>query len=142
MQTSEKIFDSTTRKNETKPIKIIWFGDFYSMKVPANIYLFKVNNRNTRKTCEIWSKLTKKKLEQRHWRLVLLWWLWTGKCLLEFQAALWLVQSNSENTRIMCEITKTPEFLVSLFLTLKRFHTLFWCFRYWLWVIIYWLKQT
>ena len=53
MQLSEKIFDSTTRKNETKPLKIIWFGDFYSAKVPANIYLFKVNNKNTRKTCEI-----------------------------------------------------------------------------------------
>ena len=26
---------------------------------PANIYLFKVNNRNTRKGCEICSKLTK-----------------------------------------------------------------------------------
>ena len=25
---------------------------------PAHIYLFKVNNRNTRKTCEIWLKLT------------------------------------------------------------------------------------
>ena len=27
---------------------------------PANIYLFKVNNRNTRKRCEIFSKLTVK----------------------------------------------------------------------------------
>ena len=27
-------------------------------QVPANIYLFKVNNRNTRKRCEICSKLT------------------------------------------------------------------------------------
>ena len=25
---------------------------------PGNIYLFKVNRRNTRKTCEIYSKLT------------------------------------------------------------------------------------
>ena len=25
---------------------------------PANIYLFKVNNRNTKKWCEIFSKLT------------------------------------------------------------------------------------
>ena len=30
-------------------------------RVPANIYLFKVNNRNTRKKCEICSKLTIKK---------------------------------------------------------------------------------
>ena len=32
---------------------------------PANIYLFKVNNRNTRKRCEICSKLTIKTLERR-----------------------------------------------------------------------------
>ena len=32
----------------------------------ANIYLFKVNNRNTRKNCEICSKLTIKTPEQRH----------------------------------------------------------------------------
>ena len=32
---------------------------------PANIYLFKVNNRNTRKRCEIRSKLTIK-TPQRH----------------------------------------------------------------------------
>ena len=33
-------------------------------KYPANIYLF--NNRNTRKGCEICSKLTIKTPEQRH----------------------------------------------------------------------------
>ena len=33
-----------------------------------NIYLFKVNNRNTRKRCEIWSKLTIKTPERPHWR--------------------------------------------------------------------------
>ena len=30
----------------------------YKNKDPANIYLFEVNNRNTRKRCEICSKLT------------------------------------------------------------------------------------
>ena len=35
--------------------------------VPTNIYLFKVNNRDTRKGCEICSKLTIKTLE-RHCR--------------------------------------------------------------------------
>ena len=35
---------------------------------PANIYLFKVNNRNTRKKCEICSKLTIKTPERRHRR--------------------------------------------------------------------------
>ena len=33
---------------------------------PANIYLFKVNNCDTRKRCEICSKLTIKTLEQLH----------------------------------------------------------------------------
>ena len=32
---------------------------------PANIYLFKVNNINTRKSCEICSKLALKTLERR-----------------------------------------------------------------------------
>ena len=31
---------------------------------PANIYLFNINNRNTAKTCEIWSKLTIKTPKQ------------------------------------------------------------------------------
>ena len=33
---------------------------------PANIYLFKVNNRNIKKRCEIYSKLTIKTPEQCH----------------------------------------------------------------------------
>ena len=33
---------------------------------PANIYLFKVYNRNTRKGCGICSKLTTKTPERRH----------------------------------------------------------------------------
>ena len=32
--------------------------DLWSHMLPVNIYLFKVNNRNTRKRCEICSKLT------------------------------------------------------------------------------------
>ena len=35
---------------------------------PANIYLFKVNNRSTRKRCEICSKLTIKTPERCQWR--------------------------------------------------------------------------
>ena len=35
---------------------------------PANIFLFKVNNRNTRKRCKIFSKLTIKTPERRRWR--------------------------------------------------------------------------
>ena len=35
---------------------------------PAGIYLFKVNNGNTRTRCEICSELTIKTPERRHWR--------------------------------------------------------------------------
>ena len=36
--------------------------------LPAGIYLLKVNNRNTRKRCEICSKLTIKTPNRRQWR--------------------------------------------------------------------------
>ena len=36
---------------------------------PVSIYLFKVSNRNTRKRCEICSKLTIKTPERGHWNL-------------------------------------------------------------------------
>ena len=35
---------------------------------PGNIYLFKVNNGNTRERCEICSELTIETPEQRQWR--------------------------------------------------------------------------
>ena len=35
---------------------------------PVGIYMFKVNNRNTRAKCKIFSKLTIKTPERRHWR--------------------------------------------------------------------------
>ena len=35
---------------------------------PAGNYMFKVNNRNTRATCEICSKLTIKTPERHQWR--------------------------------------------------------------------------
>ena len=40
-----------------------------SIKIPARIYLLKVNSRNTRTRCEICSKLTIKLPERCHWRL-------------------------------------------------------------------------
>ena len=39
-----------------------------SLNYPAYIYLLKFNNRNTRETCEICSKLTIKSPERCHWR--------------------------------------------------------------------------
>ena len=40
---------------------VVWF-------YPSIIYMFKVNNGNTRTMCEICSKLTIKTTERRHWR--------------------------------------------------------------------------
>ena len=36
--------------------------------IPSGIYLLKVNNRNTKTRCDMCSKLTVKKPEQRQWR--------------------------------------------------------------------------
>ena len=50
---------------------VFQFKSFYFINVklkPAENYMFKVNNRNTRTWCEICSKLTIKKTERRHWR--------------------------------------------------------------------------
>ena len=52
---------------ELKKRYYIWFLWEPHRTFPANIYKFKVNNRNTRTRCEICSKLTKKTPEQRHW---------------------------------------------------------------------------
>ena len=66
----------------------------------ASNYLFKVNNRNTKTSCEICSKITKKTPERRQWlRVVLVFsllnlnivhtlfqcfycWLWADNCVL------------------------------------------------------------
>ena len=51
---------------------LVWNGlvkkRFYQCEIPANIYLFKVNDKNTRKKCETCSKLTTKTPEQHQWR--------------------------------------------------------------------------
>ena len=78
---------------------LVWgdkiIGDEKKMNFfPADIYLFKVNNRKNRKMCEICSKLIIKTPEQHDGNDVI---------------------------------------LMSLLLTLNRFHTLFWCFHSWLW---------
>ena len=41
---------------------------FFKSGHPTSIYLFKVNNSNSRSMCDIWSKLIIKVLEQSHWR--------------------------------------------------------------------------
>ena len=40
-------------------------------KYPVSNYMFKVNNRNTRSSCEICSKLTIKTPGRRHWLFII-----------------------------------------------------------------------
>ena len=47
---------------------MITLNDVSFINAPANIYLLKVNNRNTRKRSEICSKVTIKTPERRQWR--------------------------------------------------------------------------
>ena len=92
-------------KNGEKILFLLVLGNEMEMKkfpssknlevsISADIYLFKITNQNTRKRCEICSKLTIKAPEQLHWLrsgvfIVLTWntfetvfycfycWLWT-----------------------------------------------------------------
>ena len=47
----------------------VWLDPKYVFVCSANIYFFKVNNRNTRRRCEICSKLTIRTPEWRQWCL-------------------------------------------------------------------------
>ena len=70
----------------------------------TSIYLFKVNNGNTRILCEISSKVNNKKKT-------------------EFKV------NNKDNRKTFKDVVR-----VSLLLTLNRFYTLLWCFHCcWLW---------
>ena len=76
--------------------KLIVSDKAIAYTIPANIYLFKVNNRNIRKRYEKCSKLTIKTPKQRQWRrsgaftvnfehishlfLMFLLLIWTSKC--------------------------------------------------------------
>ena len=82
----------------------------------ANIYLFKVNKKNSRKWCEICAKVTTKTPQRRQWHcsgvlivnfehisnlfLVFYCWLWAGKCwlgksLTRSQILCWVVKLNT-----------------------------------------------
>ena len=50
-----------------KKISVLRFWHCF-IKSPANICLFKLSNRNSRKKCEIYSKFTIKTPERRQWR--------------------------------------------------------------------------
>ena len=54
--------------NKPKSFCIILFAVWKESLTPVNIYLLKVNNKNTRKRCEIYSKLIVKGPKQRQWR--------------------------------------------------------------------------
>ena len=69
-------------------VGLFWFHIMFKqereLSLPANIYLFKVNNRNTRKRREICSKLIIKTPERRHW-------LSSGVFIVNFEHTLHLV---------------------------------------------------
>ena len=85
------------------------FNSIFTLKLllrynPTNIHLFKVNNRNTRKRCEICSKLTIKTPKRRPIE---------AQCS-TFPANIYLIKINNRNTRkrcVMCSMStiKTPE---------------------------------
>ena len=54
--------------NNIYSICVTIFVSVYAIN-PTGIYLFKVNNGNTRKICEFYSKLTIKTPKLRQWRL-------------------------------------------------------------------------
>ena len=65
----ESIWLFTTRSNNSKIACLrlqIWQSIIENY--PANIYMFKVNNRNTKKRWKLCSKLTIKIPERHHWR--------------------------------------------------------------------------
>ena len=69
--TSKFVTPFTSNRKAWKVWKV-WHSEhcekFLLEYYPANFYLLKVNNRNTRKRSETCSKLTIKTPEQRHWR--------------------------------------------------------------------------
>ena len=73
-QTSDKIqknyfiITETINDPETVSLVNVLKGEL-KIHYQVNIYLSKVNNKNTGKKCEICSKLTIKTLEERHWRV-------------------------------------------------------------------------
>ena len=65
-----KSSEKTIKLLKTKTMQEISHKHFKQCQhFPNDIYLFKVNNRNTRTMREICSKLTKKAPERRHWRI-------------------------------------------------------------------------
>ena len=79
---------------------------YHQSNFQTNIYYFKVNKRNSRKRCEICSKLTIKTLEQGQWRhsdvfivnfeyifqpifYCFFCWFWTSECLLGYFLISW-----------------------------------------------------
>ena len=56
------------RANSFIEIYLEIYKNFKNIYFPSNIYLFRVNGRNTWKMFEMYSKLTIKTPERHHWR--------------------------------------------------------------------------
>ena len=59
------LLNAFTENSSMQNFYFVSHGGNGKQSYPANIYLLKVNNRNTRERCEIRSKLTMKIPEQR-----------------------------------------------------------------------------
>ena len=97
----------------------------------GEIYLFKFNNKNTRKRCEICSKLIIKAPERRHWHrssvfivnfwtsmpfssVSLVWRLWTGKILFDLSFLALMMRSRITVKKLQIFVTQLLE---------KKIHT-------------------
>ena len=62
------LFKVNNRKNIEASLDVILVSLLFDTKLPVYIYLFKVISKNTRKRCEICSRLTIKTSERHRWR--------------------------------------------------------------------------
>ena len=112
---------------------------------PANIYLFKVNNRNTGTNCEICSKLTIKAPEQCYWRRSVVF-IVNFEHISHLFLVLLLLTSNKEM------LAKFPLKIIKRFTTYglivswqcKKYHisTWWWELFFWRLLVRYWWYQA
>ena len=78
---------------QSNQYRLIRFIKLLLRFLPADIYLLKVNNRNTSTRCEICLKLTIKTAERRHWRR-------SGVFIVNFKHIIQLVLVSQSNRSI------------------------------------------
>ena len=97
-------------------MKLKYFWAPHSYYNLGNIYLFKNSNRNTRKRCEIGSKLTIKTLERRHWRHSGLFFV-NFEYISFFKKYFLKEKYSAGNLKIFSSIKKHTPFICSIYLS-------------------------